>query len=470
VAPVAPNEARRPYPATPCGVFPRGRLPWFLAVPEEEVAIQYARSGWRSSEIGTWFSRFNTAFRAGFGGSDPYAADGPMRSLLTTRFVTAWMVSLLSGLSFFLFVHFPRFLEDLGASEAEIGLIIGAAAASAIAVRPHLGRDLDRRGRRPILLLGGIVNVVVVALYPTVGSIGVWLYAIRIGQGFGVALSFTAIFTYAADLVPEAKRTHGLALFGVSGLLPIALGGVVGDYVLERWSFDGLFVTSLVFGALALALSFTLPESSTPAGKEAEVSFLRPLLQRDLRPIWWVTLVFTLALNAYFTFLRTFIDESGIGSVGGFFAAYAGTAMALRVVGGWVPDRIGLKRVLYPALLIFAAGFVVLANASGAAEIAVAGALCGTGHAYAFPILYAISFGRAASGDRGSASAIFTGLFDVGTLVGGPTLGILITWFGYSTMFLIAAGWVVAGSLVFSLWEGDIGPRRSKRTTRVSLG
>jgi len=393
-----------------------------------------------------------------------------MRSLLTTRFVTAWMVSLFSGLSFFLFVHFPRFLESLGASEIEIGLIVGSTALSAIAVRPHLGRDLDRRGRRPILLLGGIVSVVVLALYPTVDSLGPWLYAIRIAQGFGVALSFTAIFTYAADLVPADKRTHGLALFGVSGLLPIALGGVVGDFVLARWSFDGLFITSLVFGGVALALSFTLPESSTPAGREGEVSFLRPLRQRDLLPLWWITVVFTLSLNAYFTFLRTFVDESGIGSVGGFFAAYAGTAIAIRVVGGWLPDRIGAKRVLYPALLLFAGGFVVLATASSAVSVTVAGSLCGTGHAYAFPILYAMSFGRAGSADRGSASAIFTGLFDVGTLVGGPAFGVLVTLFGYPAMFSVAAAWVVLGSIAFALWEGDAGPRRRTRTTRVSLG
>ncbi|MDP2623711.1 MAG: MFS transporter [Actinomycetota bacterium] len=393
-----------------------------------------------------------------------------MHRLLTPRFAIAWMVSLFSGLAFFLFVHFPRFLEDLGASEAQIGLIIGSTALSAIAVRPQLGRELDRRGRRPILLLGGAANSAVLALYLTVESLGPWLFMIRILHGFGVALAFTAIFTYAADLVPESKRTQGLALFGVSGLLPVALGGIIGDFVLGHWGFDGLFLASLAFGLSGLGLSTFLPESSTPAGRRSQVSFVRPLLQRDLLPLWWLSLVFALSLNAYFTFLRTFVDQSGIGSVSGFFAAYAGTAMLLRVVGGWVPDRVGAKRVLYPAMVVFAAGFVVLSTASTGSSIMIAGALCGTGHAYAFPILYALSFGRAGRTDRGSASAIFTGLFDLGTLVGGPLLGALVTWFGYSSMFLAAAAWVVAGSFLFSLWEGDIGHRRQARTTPVSLG
>jgi len=393
-----------------------------------------------------------------------------MDRYLTPHFAIAWVVSFLTGLAYFLFIHFPRFLEDLGASEAEIGLIIGSTALSAIAVRPHLGRDLDRRGRRPVLVLGGIANTVVIALYLTIDSLGVWVYAVRLLHGFGVALVFTSIFTYAADLVPEGRRTQGLALFGVSGLLPVALGGILGDVVLAQWGFDGLFVTSMVLAGAALGLSMLLPESSPPAGRDHPISFRRPLLQRDLLPLWWITLVFALSLSAYFTFLRTFVDETGIGTVGGFFAAYAGIAVALRVVAGWVPDRIGAKRVLYPAMAIFASGFIVLATASSGAAVVIAGALCGTGHAYAFPILYSVSFGRAARGDRGSASAIFTGVFDLGTLIGGPALGALVTWFGYSSMFFAAAGWVVAGSIAFSLWEGDIGPRKQARTTNVSLG
>ena len=53
-----------------------------------------------------------------------------------------------------------------------------------------------------------------------------------------------------------------------------------------------------------------------------------------------------------------------------FFAMYAGTAIALRLFLGWLPDRIGQRRVLLPALLILAVGFFVLANASTAAEVA----------------------------------------------------------------------------------------------------
>lgn len=376
--------------------------------------------------------------------------------LLTGPFVLAWALSLFSGLAFFLFVHFPGYLEDLGAHEAQIGLIVGTTAAAAIAIRPWVGRAMDRRGRRPVILLGCAIHLVAILLYLTVDAITPWLFVVRIVHGFGEALSFAAVFTYAADIVPDDRRTEGLALFGVSGLLPIAIGGVIGDMILAEGEFRTVFLTSGGLAVIALLIALRLRESATPAPDGTLVSFTRPLMQRDLLPMWWVTLVFSFALTAYFTFLRTFVDETGIGSVGAFFGAYATTAILLRLFAGWLPDRIGLKRVLYPAMLVFSAGFLLLAAAHSTLAVVIAGVFCGAGHGYGFPILYAIAFGRAHVLDRGSASAIFTGLFDVGTLTGAPLLGALVAWLGYPAMFRVAAAWVLVGLVAFAAWDRDL--------------
>jgi predicted MFS family arabinose efflux permease len=386
------------------------------------------------------------------------------RSLLNARFIRAWMVSLFGGLAFFLFVHFPGYIEDLGASEVEIGLIVGVTALAAILIRPRIGMEMDRRGRRPVILAGGALNIGVLLLYLTINSLGPWVYVVRVIHGFAEAMLFASIFTYAADILPDDNRTQGLALFGISGMLPIALGGLLGDFILDHSGFQALFKTSVGLAVVAFVLSLSLPEVVEPAGRSGGTSFLAPLRQPDLLPLWWITVVFSLALSAYFTFLRTFVDETGIGTVGGFFAAYSIAAIFLRVATGWLPDRIGPKKVLYPALLLFAAGFVVLAGAGSTSAVLLAGALCGAGHGYAFPILYAMAFARAEQKNRGSASAIFTGLFDVGALIGAPTFGWLIAAFSYETMFLVAAGWIVAGVLVFALWDGDL----SRRTTLLA--
>jgi len=376
--------------------------------------------------------------------------------LLSRQFVLASLATMAHGMAFALFVHFPGFLEELGASEVVIGLIVGFAALASIAVRPWVGQAMDRRGRRPLILAGNLLNIFGLLLYLLVSQIDGWVYAIRIIHGLSEAVLFTVLFTFAADWVPERKRTQGLALFGVAGILPIALAGLLGDFILNRWDFDTFFLTAAGFAMASLLISLFLHDAPHIAEQPTDRSFLASIAGADLLPLWWITFVFSFVLTAYFTFLKTFVNETGIGSVGLFFAFYAGTAIALRLTLGWVPDRIGPKRALNPAMLFLAAGLVVLAYATNDLGVAIAAVLCGTGHAYTFPILFALTVNRARMAERGAAMAVWTGLFDVGTLIGGPVLGLTIRWFSYEAMFLTTAASVVLGLGLFAVWDREM--------------
>jgi MFS family permease len=378
--------------------------------------------------------------------------------LLTRPFVIAATVSVLQSMSFYLFVHFPRFLADMGADEVGIGFVVAAASVASILVRPQVGLAADRRGRRPLILAGGALNVAVIPLYLTVGSLGPWVVAVRLLHGIATALIFTALFTYGADQVPESRRTQGLALFGASTMIPMAVGGWLGDAVLTAGGFRALFLTALGFAAAGLILSAALPEPARqpPAPGQAPGRFLHALTQADLVPVWFISFAFAVVLTGYFTFMRTFVDTTGVGSVGAFFASYAGAALAVRVFGGGLPDRIGRRLVLYPSLGAVAGAFLLLSRAGSVGPVIAAGVLCGVGAGYAFPLMYVLAVDRAAENERGSAIAIFTGLFDLGTLAGSPSLGWVIVHFGYGAMFATAAGLMVASAFAYAVWDGDL--------------
>jgi MFS family permease len=380
--------------------------------------------------------------------------------LLTRSFVLVSLANLFNGLSFNLYLHLPGFLKDLGADEVQIGFIVGSAAIAAIAVRPPIGAAMDIRGRKPVIIGGNILNIASVLLYLTVTQLGPWVYVVRVLHGISEAILFTALFTYGADIVPKSRLTEGLALFGTSGLLPIALGGLLGDFVLSVGSFDALFLTALGFSVASLAVSLPLeePELDREPG-EHRAGFLSSVRQRDLRPLWWMTGVFALVLTGYFTFLKTFVDETGFGSVGLFFSAYIAMAIGVRLAFAWLPDRVGPKRVLFPSMACLVLGFVVLAGAGGSAEVVLAGLLCGIGHGFGFPILYGFVVRRARVSDRGTAVSIFTSLFDVGTLIGGPILGAIIVTSGYEDMFLAAAAMLVFGTAIYAWWDRASGRR-----------
>ncbi len=392
----------------------------------------------------------------------PRAGPGPGagQGLRSRAFWLCFAANLLQGIAFNLFLHFPGYLHDLGANDVEIGWISGLTALAAIVLRPPIGRAMDRHGRRPIIWIGGALHMAVVGLYLTVDAIDASLYVIRILHGLAEAMLFSALFTYAADHVPERRRTQGLAWFGVSGMLPMAVGGVLGDAILRvGGGYDAIFWCALGLAVASLVVSLPLPEHHvheppTPGGPRH--GFRAALRQRDLMPLWQIGATFSIALTALFVFARRFVDETGIGSVGGFFLAYTVAALFLRVGFGWLPDRVGAKKVLLPSMLSLAFGFLVLAGATTDRDVWIAGVLCGIGHGYAFPILFGMVVDRAPLANRGMAMAVYTALFDLGVLTGGPLFGLWIETWGFAAMFGFAAVLTSLGLAIFLVWDGRV--------------
>ncbi len=80
-------------------------------------------------------------------------------TLFTRNFVLTSLSTVAIFTSFyFLLVTLPRYiLDELHGSESEIGLIIGVFTITAVLLRPFIGREVDRRGRK-IVLIAGLVG------------------------------------------------------------------------------------------------------------------------------------------------------------------------------------------------------------------------------------------------------------------------------------------------------------------------
>lgn len=378
----------------------------------------------------------------------------PADRLLTRPFLLCAAANALQSLAFNLYLHLPGRLHELGAGEVQIGVLTAVTSVAAIAVRPPLGRAMDLHGRHRLILFAGVANVGVCLLYLTIDSLGPWTYTVRVLHGVVEAILFTCLFTIAADWVPASRRTEGLALYSASGMLPISLGGLLGDAILARSDYDGLFVASAAFAAASLLFSVPLEEKlRVRRADDPPPGIGHALVQRDLVPLWFLGTVFGLVLTGVFVFVKRFVMETGVASVGSFFSAYTGAAIAVRLVGGRLPDRIGPKRVLLPALATLVAGFGCLAAAEGSREVLAAGVLCGLGHGFIYPTLSSMVVTRASEAGRGAAISIHTSLPDVGGLLGAPLLGWVIEARGFSQMFAFAGLLFAAGSGAFVFWD-----------------
>lgn len=373
------------------------------------------------------------------------------------NFPRLFSAALLQELSFALLIHLPGYLTNVGATEGLIGVLYAASAVVSLVFRPWLGRILDLTHRRTVLLVGAVINVVAILGLATTSEWGPLLWGLFLVQRATQIALFTTMLTYAADSIPIKRRTQGLAIFGLSGLVPIAVGGLAGDVLVELAGFDGLFLAAAGVSVISWLIVWTLPVLPV-RGRQPRRSFWAALGQPDLVPLWFATLLFAVGMEALFTFTRTFVDDRQVGTAGIFFAVYGLTAAVTRVAGGQLYDRVPHRALLTVSIVAYGVGLVFMALAQTVGVFYLAAGLTGTAHGAAFPLLSSEVVNRARVNERGSAMATFTSLFDIAVLAGAPVVGFLIDGFDYLVAFTVAGIALIIGGLGYRLWDRRVDP------------
>jgi bifunctional DNase/RNase/MFS family permease len=250
------------------------------------------------------------------------------------------------------FVLLPLYIEQLGGTPAEIGIVMGLYSAVGIVVQPLLGPWIDALGRRPFMRLGVALVLASAVLALGTGSTG-WLALVRILQGIGFSAFFVANFSHVVDLVPAPERGRALGLYGVSGLLSTALAPLLGEWVVRRFGFRAWFVACAGLAGVAGALVWPIRARARSTAVEPRVgAWMRAGLVELFRRPMAVTLVFGLGAGALFAFLPTFAEQLGVRTLALFYTAYAGAAMAVRVAAGRLIDTHGRRAVIVPSMFV----------------------------------------------------------------------------------------------------------------------
>ncbi|MGB1699769.1 MAG: MFS transporter [Nannocystaceae bacterium] len=372
------------------------------------------------------------------------ASGGASLGLATRAYALVFVAHFMHAMSLHSYIQISGWLEGFGLSEVRIGWLIGVSAAMAVAIRPTLGRWMDRKGRKVVILAGGVASVIASTAYLTVSTVGPTLWCIRIIHGFAQAALFSSMFTLAADVTPPERRAQGIAIFGIGGLIPMSLANLAGDYLTRDGDYTAFFASTAVYALLGLLLTLPLAESLPARDEHTEApSFVEVMSTRSLAALWILGGGYALALSPCFAFLKLHVTELGVGSAGRFFSGFAGAAVVLRLGFGRVPDRFGFRRALIPAMCSTALGLMTLWAATSDTHILVAGLLCGVGHGFTFPVLSAMIVDRCDVRGRGTAISSFTALFDLGMLAGAPAFGALATELSYGGAFAVSAGMLV---------------------------
>ena len=252
---------------------------------------------------------------------------------------------------------FPLYLEGLGASEVEIGLVLSLASVLATALMIPAGLLMNRIGKKRTLL----VSVVLAALPPALISlVSDWRWVTPLYMVFSASFSFF-IVARMAMISESATPGNRATLFGIMNVAwPI--GGIVAPtlsgFLVENFGWAPIFQVTTVIMLASLIPTLRLEEPATPI-EVGQVPAKRPSIL-DGKYLPFMTLIFLFHLLAGMVegmigtvlplFLKNqiMISESLIGL---FFTASSLLILVIQIPSGRLADRYGRKKVLVLSLL-----------------------------------------------------------------------------------------------------------------------
>ncbi len=372
------------------------------------------------------------------------------RSFLTMALANLFIVS-----SFGSFFLFPLFITDHGGSKSDIGIIMGVFALSSVLCRPWISDMIDRIGRKRSYTLGCMF----MAMFPLIyllfrGDLSHFylpLLLVRIFHGIGLAICFTAAFTYIADIVPGERLNEGIGAFGVSGLTGLAIGPMIGEVIIRGFGFFPFFLAATGMAIIGLLLALPLPESFKDVSRESAQSFFSVLIKRRPLTVAVLAILFGFGLSASGSFVSPFAKEKHIVFFSLYYLCYSSAAILTRLLGGKLADRIGEERVLPYGHILTGGGLLILMLLGGNAILALSGLMSGCGHGFLFPCLNSLAIRNEPIGIRGKITGVFTGGIDAGAFVGSVILGYIGEWAGFQAIFFAAGLALLAGLGVYKL-------------------
>jgi MFS family permease len=338
----------------------------------------------------------------------------------------------------------PRYVHGpLGAGDVAVGVVIGSYAISGLLLRPVAGRLADRRGRKPTVLLGGLLLCLSGLLYlPGLGLAGLVVARLVLGAGEGSV--YTAGSAWIIDLAPPARRGRVLGLYGLAVWGALSVGPLLGEVLLQTSGYTAVWIFAAAMPLLGALIASQVPDPFEPVAHAEPHPLIAP---EAVRPGLAVALA-SIGYAAVATFIVLHLEARGVGHGALVFGAFAAMIVLTRLVAGDLPDRIGAARVAIGATLGEAVGLLAIALSHSLPVALVGGMIMGAAFSLLNPSLMLIAVNRVSAGARGAAMGTFTAFFDAGVGIGAPLAGLAAALTDYEGAFILAAAIAVCSSLL----------------------
>jgi EmrB/QacA subfamily drug resistance transporter len=162
-------------------------------------------------------------------------------------------------------VALPAMVRQLHATTTQLQWVVDAYNLVFAALLLTFGSLSDRFGRKG-MLLAGLAVVGIASLAGGFTTTPAQLIAARAVMGLGAAMTFPATLSLISNVFTERReRARAIGLWGAIGGVAIAMGPIVGGWLLEHYSWSAIFIAMApVAAAAAILVALAVPTSKNP--------------------------------------------------------------------------------------------------------------------------------------------------------------------------------------------------------------
>lgn len=348
---------------------------------------------------------------------------------LTAPFVLLWcFYFLVFAAGYQLFPVVPLHLRDMGASLAESGRFQTAFMLGSGLGSLFTGPLGDRLGQRRVLRGASLFLVGILATYALLRVRWAFYLLAPVHGVLWSALRTSSIAKVGGILAPE-HRAQGLSLFGLSGPGGVALGPLVGLWLLPHLGFAWMLAILAGVFAVLHGLIGSLPKDS-PREIAPPAGFQWPA-QAVWAPVALLLLV-GLGFGPMPPYSAQEAKALGMAWPSAFLTCFALGMIGLRALLGLTGMGRRPVALLTPMLALTALGSVLLAALPGGTGRHLAsGLVYGAGYGLVHTLLFMHIIDISPPERRGAGIGALFFAFDVGTALGALGLGWLMELTGF---------------------------------------
>lgn len=343
---------------------------------------------------------------------------------------------------------FPLYAIGLGASYTLLGSIISVYGAVQLITQIPIGRLSDRRGRKPLIILGLLAFTFLPPLY-IYATNAYLLIPIRILGGIGASAVWPLAMAMIIDKVSSESRGAAMGRYNAAFYSAVAVGPLIGGFLYDRYGLNAPFYFWAVLGLVSMiivAIRVTEPSrhevlSIAPSGRPMEDLILPGYYWTFLAccgVVMWTGIVGGFNL----TLLPSYASRLGISTteIGLLYLDYAGLTALSNIYFGRAADRGRRKVLVFAGCLAGLISFLLLPWANSFSQVLMLMALIGLGMGVGNPAAAALIADTTCIARRGESFGIFNTARMSGVVVGPLIAGLTADLYGVNGSLLAFAG------------------------------